>query len=132
MMSLLVYSQKTLEENDFPVKVEYQGKHRVLITLDQVDSLNLTYSYLDECEEYSDSLEKINVGYKSLVNQGLKIESKLRNVLSDKDKIITTNNEIIKEYESIDSKQKRKIKILKLTRNILAGATAVLLIVVLL
>ena len=126
-----MYSQKILQESDFPVKVEYQGANRVLITLDQVDSLNLTYSHLEQCDEYTDSLELNIRSYMRLVNQGKKIEHNLKAIIDDKDEIISANNEIVKEYENRDAEQKRKIKILKLTRNILAGATAVLLILIL-
>jgi len=69
-MSLSGYSQKILQESDFPVKIIYQGKQRILVTLSQVDSLNIAYSYLDQCREYADTLETVVLKFNDLIEQG--------------------------------------------------------------
>lgn len=130
-MNQLSYSQKTLQESDFPVKVEYQGHPRVIITLSQVDSLNFTYSYLDECTEYRDSLERSVVGLKVLYNAGKRIERGLKEVIEGKNQIIEEERVLLEEYVAYDAKQKKKIKRLKFFRTLLGGVSAVLLIIVL-
>jgi cell shape-determining protein MreC len=130
-MNQLSYSQKTLQESDFPVKVEYQGHSRVIITLSQVDSLNFTYSYLDECKEYTDSLEGTIVGYKNLNEQSQRVEEGLRSVISEKTKIIELEQELIGEYQQYDAKQKKKIKRLRFFTRVLGSVSVILLVLVL-
>ena len=130
-MNQLSYSQKTLQESDFPVKVEYQGHSRVIITLSQVDSLNFTYSYLDECQEYTDSLEVTIVGYKNLNEQSQRIEKGLRDVIADKTALIEEEEKLLGEYVEYDAKQKKKIKRLNFFTKILGGVSVVLLVLVL-
>ena len=131
MTNQLSYSQKILQESDFPVKVQYQGHPRVLITLSQVDSLNFTYSHLNECKEYNDSLEKVNSGYETLVNHGRRIESGLRKVITDQSTLIKEEQALISDYVEHDAKQKKKIKRFKFFSQVLGGTTAILLILVL-
>ena len=131
-MSLSSFSQQTLQEGEFPVKVNYQGEERVLITLSQVDSLNITYSYLDECREYSDTLETVVLKFNEIIREGKEAEVSLRKVINSKNNILDKSNELVFELESEAKKNKKKLKFFKLTTSILGGIAAVLLIIVLL
>jgi len=132
MTNLSSFSQQTLQEGEFPVKVNYQGEQRVLITLSQVDSLNITYSYLDECREYSDTLETVVLEFHEIIEEGKVAESQLRKVINSKNDILDKSNELVFELENEIAKKEKKMKFLKLTTSILGGIAAVLLIVVLL
>ena len=131
MMSLSSFSQKILKESDFPVKIVYQEKERVLITLDQVDSLNIAFANLEECSEYQDSLEITLVKYKKLIETGKEVEQSLRGIMSTKDKIIQESNTLTEKLEEQKNKQKKKLKFFKLSTEILGGAAAVLLLILL-
>ena len=131
MTSQLGYSQKILQEGDFPVKVEYQGHPRVLISLSQVDSLNFTYSYLAECQEYTDSLEGTIGEYKNLYTQSMRVEQGLREVIADKTEIIQEEEKLIGVYQEYDAKQKKKIKRLKFFTKVLGSVSVILLVLVL-
>jgi len=130
-MSLSSFSQKILKESDFPVKIVYQEKERVLITLDQVDSLNIAFANLEECSEYQDSLEITLVKYKKLIETGKEVEQSLRGIMSTKDKIIQESNTLTEKLEEQKNKQKKKLKFFKLSTEILGGAAAVLLLILL-
>jgi len=131
-MSLSGYSQKILQESDFPVKIIYQGKQRILVTLSQVDSLNIAYSYLDECREYADTLETVVLNFNDLIEQGKIAEAALRTIINNKNLVIDKNNDMVFELEKELEKEKKKLKFFKLSTNILGGVAAVLLIIILL
>lgn len=132
MMSLLSYSQRILEESDFPIKIVYQDSERVLITLDQVDSLNLAFANLEECDEYQDSLEVTIARYKSIVKEGKEVEQSLRGLVSSKDRIIEESNSLSKVLEDDNIKKAKRLKLFKRTTEILGGVATVLLIILLL
>jgi len=132
MMSLLSYSQRILEESDFPIKIVYQNSERVLITLDQVDSLNLAFANLEECDEYQDSLEVTIARYKSIIKEGKEVEQSLRGLVSSKDRIIEESNSLSKVLEDDNIKKAKRLKLFKRTTEILGGVATVLLIILLL
>ncbi len=131
MMSLLSYSQRILEESDFPVKIVYQDSERVLITLDQVDSLNLTFANLEECEEYGDSLHSAIDQYKEIITKGKEVEESLAGLVKQKDAIIEESKEFNEGLKEDINKKKKKIKLFKLSTEVLGGAVVVLLLVLL-
>ena len=131
MMSLSSFSQRILEESDFPVKIVYQEKERVLITLDQVDSLNIAFANLEECEEYEDSLESTIVKYKNLVEVGKEVEYSLKGVISQKDQILKESDALTTVLTEDNNKKKKKLKLFKTSTQVLGGAVFVLLLVLL-
>ena len=131
MMSLLSYSQRILKESDFPVKIVYQDSERVLITLNQVDSLNLAFANLEECEEYEDSLESSIVKYKEIIVKGKEVEAGLLTIIKTKDCIIEESEAFSEELKKDNNKKKKRLKFFKLSTEILGGAVIVLLLVLL-
>ena len=130
-MSLLSYSQRILKESDFPVKIVYQDSERVLITLNQVDSLNLAFANLEECEEYEDSLESSIVKYKEIIVKGKEVEAGLLTIIKTKDGIIEESEAFSEELKKDNNKKKKRLKFFKLSTEILGGAVIVLLLVLL-
>ena len=131
MMSLSSFSQRILKESEFPVKIVYQEKERVLITLDQVDSLNIAFSNLTECIEYQDSLEITIVKYKELITTGKEVEQSLRGILSVKDNLIQESTQLSKVLEEDNKKKKKKLKLFKLSTEVLGGAAVALILLLL-
>jgi len=131
MMSLSSFSQRILKESEFPVKIVYQEKERVLITLDQVDSLNIAFSNLTECIEYQDSLEITIVKYKELITTGKEVEQSLRGILSVKDNLIQESTQLSKVLEEDNKKKKKKLKFFKLSTEVLGGAAVALILLLL-
>jgi hypothetical protein len=131
MMSLLSYSQRILKESDFPVKIVYQDSERVLITLNQVDSLNLAFANLEECEEYEDSLESTIVKYKALIETGKEVEYSLKGVILQKDRILEESDALTKVLTDDNNKKKKRLKLFKHSTQVLGGAVFVLLLVLL-
>ena len=132
MMSLLSYSQRILKESDFPVKIVYQDSERVLITLNQVDSLNLAFANLEECSEYQDSLEVTVTKYKIIIQEGKEVEQSLRGLVSIKDKVIKESDSLSELLEKDNIKKTKRLKLFKRTTEILGGVAVVLIIVLLL
>lgn len=131
MTSLSSSSQRILKESDFPVKIVYQEKERVLITLDQVDSLNIAFANLEECIEYEDSLEATLAKYKDLINTGKEVEQSLKGVISQKDQILEESDALTIVLTEDNKKKKKKLKLFKSSTQILGGAVFVLLLVLL-
>jgi len=131
MMSLWSYSQRILEESDFPVKIVYQNSERVIITLDQVDSLNIAFANLEECEEYEDSLHSAIEEYKEIIIKGKEVEESLAGLVKQKDAIIVESKEFNEQLKEDNNKKKKKLKFFKLSTEVLGGAVAVLLLVLL-
>ena len=131
MTSLSSSSQRILKESDFPVKIVYQEKERVLITLDQVDSLNIAFANLEECIEYEDSLEATLAKYKDLINTGKEVEQSLKGVISQKDQILKEADALTIVLTEDNNKKKKKLKLFKNSTQILGGAVFVLLLVLL-
>ena len=131
MMSLCSFSQRTLKESDFPVKIVYQEKERVLITLDQVDSLNIAFSNLEECIEYEDSLESTIVKYKILIKDGKEVEQSLKGIILQKENIAEESDALIEALIEDNNKKKKKLKLFRRSTQVLGGAAFVLLLVLL-
>lgn len=131
MMSLWSYSQRILGESDFPVKIVYQDSERVLITLNQVDSLNVAFANLEECEEYEDSLHSAIDGYKEVIIKGQEVEESLAGLVKQKDAIIVESKEFNEQLKEDNNKKKKKLKFFKLSTEVLGGAVVVLLLVLL-
>ena len=109
----------------------YQEKERVLITLDQVDSLNIAFSNLEECIEYEDSLESTIVKYKILIKDGKEVEQSLKGIILQKENIAEESDALIEALIEDNNKKKKKLKLFRRSTQVLGGAAFVLLLVLL-
>lgn len=131
----LSVAKKTSVENVYPKKIVYEGDTLVLITMDQVDSLNITYATVDEYKELSDSLSSSIDGYEVVIVKDKEIIKELEEKVDIKNAIIVEKDVIIEEHEKDNKKLKRKNKRLKffngvlmVTTTVLAVTTAILLL----
>jgi len=99
--------------------------------LNQVDSLNLAFANLEECEEYEDSLESTIVKYKALIETGKEVEYSLKGVILQKDRILEESDALTKVLTDDNNKKKKRLKLFKHSTQVLGGAVFVLLLVLL-
>lgn len=131
MMLLLSFSVKTWgQSSEYPKKIVYEGDTLVLITMDQVDSLNITYATVDEYKELSDSLNSSIVGYELVIVKDKEIIKEIKEKVKLKDGIIKEKDVIIDEDKKIIEKLKRKNDRLKFFNGVLTVATTVLGVIV--
>lgn len=129
--SVELLAQNLSIENGLPVTIEYQGTSAAVISMNQVDSINFTYDYLVECDEYQDSLESTIVGLGAVVDSGLVAEDHLKTALGKSESMNDINNLIIDEYKKDNKKLRRKLKLYKFGVAILSVSTAILAVIVL-
>lgn len=98
--------------------------------MDQVDSLNLTYDHLDECQERVVLLEQNADHFIAIVNQGIVIEHELNEQLEIRDTLISERDTFIQYQRKQNKKLKRQNKILKIITPVLAGTTIIFGIIV--
>jgi len=116
--------------NEYPRIIVYEGDTLVLITMNQVDSLNITYATVDEYKEFNDSLKASIIEYELVI---IKDKQIIKN-LTDKNKactgVVGEKDIIIEEHEKDNKKLKNKNKRLKFFNRILTATTTVLAVVV--
>ena len=94
--------------------------------MDQVDSVNLTYNYLDECYEYTDSLESTIGGLNAAIDSGKVAEGHLKTAVSKAEATNKINNSIIKELKSDNKSCERKLKFNKFVARFSSGMLVIL------
>lgn len=110
------------QTSEYPKKIVYQGDTLVLITLDQVDSLNITYSVVDQYKELSDSLKSSIKEYEIVVLKDKEIIEELEKKVEIHDQILEQKNIIIQEERGEKEKYQKKNKRLKFFNKILVVA----------
>ena len=98
--------------------------------MDQVDSINLTYDYLDECKEYTDSLLSTITGLHGVVEKGKTGEAKLKEALTTQEDINEASGQIIEQQKKDYKRQGRKLKLYKFGATVFGVAAVVLGIIV--
>lgn len=120
LMSLLAYSQET-----YP-KLILQGSDTLcVLTIPQVKKLNLTFVDLEFNKSLSDTFRIINKRLDFVVNKQSQLISNYENQLLLKNKVIENLDEVSEMYKTLDKKNSRKIKFLKIQRNILSVVVGV-------
>lgn len=94
--------------------------------MDQVDSVNLTYDYLDECIEYSDSLESTIGRLSRVIDRGKEAEGLLNDALDLQKKINSLNDIIISELKSDNKSCERKLKFNKFVSRFSSGILVIM------
>ena len=94
--------------------------------MDQVDSVNLTYDYLDECYEYTDSLESTIGFLHAIIDSGKAAENHLKDALDLEEKINFVNSTIISELKSDNKRCQRKLRFNKFVARFSSGILIIL------
>jgi len=130
-MLLLGFSGKTWgQSSKYPKKYIYQGDTVVLITMAQVDSLNISYARIDQYKELSDSLKSAVEGYEIVVIKDKKIIQELERKVNLKDGVIEQTEVIAEEYKKDKEKLEKKNKRLKFFNGVLMVTSIVLGVIV--
>ncbi len=131
MILLLSFSTKIWGANsEYPKIIVYKGDTLVLITLGQVDSLNITYTIVDEYKELSDSLKSSVAGYELVIIKDKEIIRELREKNEIHDQIVEQKNIVNEELKKDNKKLKKKNKLLKFFNGVLMVTTTILGVVV--
>lgn len=126
MMSLSSFSQ-----TDSIRKVVIGKDTGAFIPMSKVREINTIFIDLDECNEVKDTLQSIIKNYDIAYS---KLDSALtfkKMEVNKKDSIILSYEKISKDQETIINKKDWNIKFLKLQRNILLPAVAILVAILL-
>lgn len=130
-MLLLSFSGTTWgQSNEYPKKVVYQGDTVVMITMAQVDSMNIAYASINQNQELNDSLRSAIEGYEVVVIKDKEIISELESKGELKDEIIAQKDVIVEEQEKEKKKLIKKNKRLKFFNGVLMVTSIVLGVVV--
>lgn len=118
----------SFSQNSYPAKVVINNDTVCAISIAQIDSINLTYVHLQECNELVDTLES------TILNYG-KLDSTQKSIIHvQEEQIIELQNEnnikdiIIKNDDKIIETLTKDNKCLKLQRNILVGVAGILIL----
>jgi len=100
--------------------------------MDQVDSLNITYSALNEYKELYDSLKSTLIGYELVITKDKNIIQEYKDIQEINEQIISDKNLIINEERSDKETAQKQAKSLKgwnkalLILSTLLGVAAIL------
>lgn len=116
----------SISQEGYPRKIVIDRDTVCAITFPQVDSVNKTFVDLDECNELKDSLYsqidtygKLVEGQKQVIISQEKEIDIQKNIVSEKDNIIASDEKLLK-------KQNRQVQWLKIQRAILSVAVLTL------
>jgi len=129
--SVELLAQNTSVEYGLPATTEYQGESVAVITMNQVDSINLTYQYVEECEEYQDSLQSNIAGLHAVIDSGLVAEDHLKYALNKSEGINDINDLIVESLNLDNKKLKRKLRLNKFVARITSVAAIILVAIIL-
>ena len=105
---------------DTPSKQVINGQVVVVISPDQLDSINVTGVALDGCEEINDTLRKEIKQYKAYVENYQKLVVKQDENFMLQRRIIQEQNIQLDIFDDLDKKKNKRITWLKIQRNTLA------------
>lgn len=118
----MLITKSSFSQSVYPKLIVIEPDTLCAVTLAQLDSINATSVYLDECNELNDSLNSEIKTYGELVHaQKVVIAAQdkenqdLKNAIGEKDKIIKIDDDMNKRLN-------RKVKWIKLQRNVLSLA----------
>lgn len=111
---------------NYPQKAVINGDTVCIISISQVDSINVTYIKLDECHEICTVLRAEISNYEELVKTNEVIMESNQKQLEIQKHIIEEKNQVDVQNEEIIKKQKRAIKWLRVERDVLGVAVLIL------
>ena len=97
-----------------------------MITMDQVDSLNIAYVEVDQYKELSDSLNSSIEGYEVVILKGKRVIKELKEKIDIHEQIVEQKDIVIDEQKKEIKKRDRKIKRLKFFNGVLVVVSVVL------
>lgn len=121
-----------ISQDEYPKKIVIGKDTLCVITIPQLDSANKSFVDGDKCNEEKDSLNSQIKNYEILTSgQEKVIQSQDKEIGIQK--IITAEKDtIIQESDKIHKRMHRQIKWLRIQRNVFAGASAILTILIIL
>lgn len=125
LIPFIIFSQ---EYPEYPKMVIQGGDTLVMITIPQVDSINITYITLDEYREKNDSLHSAVDSMRIIIGKDDELMKVLEERIAIKDTIIEKKDEII-EIQDIEMEKKdkkiRRLRIIKIGLVVLCVIFAV-------
>lgn len=120
LIGLWSYSQET-----YPKLILSGSDTLCVLTIPQVKKLNIAFVNLEFNKSLADTFRIMNKRLDFLVNKQVQLISNYENQLLLKSKAIDSMGEVNSMYKDLDIKNTRKIKFLRLQRNVLAVGVAV-------
>jgi len=117
--SIELLAENTGHDEIYPAKTIYNEDTVVAITMDQVDSVNITYASVDQWKEHTDSL-------KVVIKEDEFVIFKDSVIIGNLSENVDIKNKIIDQKDNIIESGKAKNKKLKLINRITIAAAAVL------
>lgn len=107
--------------SQYPQKIIINGDTLVGITVDHVRKLNFVFIKNDFLKEMNDTLDAQNAKYKALSSKYKQLNTEYESAMGFRKAVIAEQDTIIAGYKKRETKNERKIKFLKLQRNVIAG-----------
>lgn len=125
ILFLLLISGGLFAQTKYPYKSFLNGDTVCVLSLKNVKQINLTFVRLDFQEALTDSFRVISKEQQATITLQDANISSYKSDMKIKQNIIENDHVIIDVYKTLDSKNQRQIRFLKLERNILAIAVGV-------
>lgn len=130
LLFFTVYATAYSQDFKYPYKTVLDGDTVVVALMSQVDSLNITYASLDECNELYDSLYSAVDGFRLVIIKDKETIKKLEDNDKLNDEKFEEKDNIIEEYKNENNKLKKKNDRLKAVNKILTVSTIILAVIV--
>jgi hypothetical protein len=123
---ILLASLSVLSQSEYPKLYVLNNDTFCLLTIDQVNTVNVSFVRLDGCNMMVDTLNKLVLQQDVAIKHYQELSNEQDNKMLLQQRILAEQDKQIGLYDKEAKKNKRKIKWLKFQRNALAVVAAVL------